>query len=121
MCSSIGGGCPKHVVAFGKSSDVRADCLDFPGQHVTRNGFGFPETAEEPHWERLAFSKGGVRGSNRRRIDPNQHLVVLGRWFCHFRDLEDIRGAVFRCHDGFHSSVGPSRSFSGTGSHLEHV
>ncbi len=99
---------PEDPVADGELGDCGADCLDVAGELEPEDPALRPEQAgEEAADEELGAAKAGVGPVDRRRADPDQHLVVFGDGLLDVLEPEDLRRSVPVVDDGSHRARPP--------------
>lgn len=111
MATKAGAGEGKDLVARLEAGHRRADSLDFSGQlrskdRLSRTEDAEDETAEEPEpgWH-FEASRPPIPGRDRRSVNPDQHLMDLGRWLRRLGKRNNVGRPVFRIDDGFHFFV----------------
>jgi hypothetical protein len=91
--------------------------LLYTGESVRRNNpaerapeDAFPGSEEPVHGADdravFRFAKTAVRPVDRRRMDSDQHLVVLGKGGGNLLVLENLRGSVSRVYNCLHKDLG---------------
>ncbi len=112
----------KHPVAHPEAPDALAGLFDLPRQYQPQDRPPRPpDTQHRPHQD-LHYARGTpeaapgetITEGDRRRMDPDQNLVVPRDRLLDVSDLQDFRRTVSRADGGFHAavSVAPAEGLS---------